>query len=97
MLKKSIFAVIGLAMVLAVMTPTQAHAGVVVGIGVGPVVARPYVVVHPRPYAYYGPPRPYVYAPVYAYPGPGYYVGGHWYPRYYAYRHYVAPRPYWRR
>jgi hypothetical protein len=45
----------------------------------------------------YGPPRPYAYAPVYAYPGPGYDAGGRWYPRYYAYRHYVGPRRYWRR
>lgn len=98
MLKKSIFAVIGLAAVLGVMSPPPANAAVVVGVGIGPVVARPYVIVHPRPYAYYyGPPRPYVYAPVHVYPGPGYYVGGRWYPRYYAYRPYVAPRPYWRR
>jgi hypothetical protein len=95
MLKKSIlFAVLGLAAVLTVMTPSQAHAGVVVGVGVGPVVARPYVVVHPYPYAYYGP-RPY-YAPAYAYPGPNYWVRGRWHPRYYAYRGYVGRR-YWRR
>ncbi len=95
MLRKSIlFAVLGLAAALTVMTPSQAHAGVVVGIGVGPVVARPYVA---GPYAYYGPPRPYVYAPAYAYSGPGYWVGGRWHPRYYAYRGYYGPRRYWRR
>jgi hypothetical protein len=97
MLKKSLFAVLSLAAVLTVMSPSQAQARVVVGIGVGPVVARPYVVVHPNPYAYYGPPRPYVYAPAYAYAGPGYYVGGRWHPRYYAYRGYVGPRRYWSR
>jgi hypothetical protein len=97
MLKKSLFALLGLAAVLTVMSPQQAHAGVVVGIGVGPVVARPYVVVHPGPYAYYGPPRPYFYGPTYAYPGPGFYVGGRWHPRYYAYRGYAGPRRYWRR
>ncbi len=96
MLNKSLLALLGLALALTVMSPAQAHAGVVVGIGVGPVVARPYVVVHPRPYAYYGPPRPYVYAPAYVYPEPGYYVGGRWHPRYYAYHRHVGPR-YWRR
>lgn len=98
MLRKSLFAVIGLAAVLMVMSPSQANARVVVGIGVGPVVvAHPYVVVHPGPYAYYGPPRPYVYAPAYAYPGSGHYVRGRWNPRNYAYRGYVGPRRYWRR
>jgi hypothetical protein len=98
MLKKSLlFAVLGLAAVFTVMTPSQAHAGVVVGIGVGSVIARPYVVVHPYPYAYYGPPRPYIYAPAYAYRRPGYWAGGRWYPRYYAYRGHVGPRRYWRR
>ena len=96
MLKKSmLFAKLGLEAALTVMTPSQAHAGVVVGVGIGPVVARPYAVVHPVPYAYYGPPRPYVYAPAYVYPGPGVWIRGHWYPRYYAYRGYYGPR--WRR
>ena len=98
MLRKSLLAVLGFVVMLAVISPSRAHAAVVVGVGVGPVVvAHPYVVVDPRPYVDYGPPPPYAYAPVYAYPGPGYYAGGRWYPRYYAYRRYVGPRRYWRR
>jgi hypothetical protein len=61
MLKKSLFAVFGLVMVLAFVTPEKAHAGVAIGVTVGgPVVVRPAY----RPY-YYAPPvayaRPYVY------------------------------------
>ena len=55
---------LGLVVTFAVISPSQAHAAVVVGVGAGPVVvAHPYVVVHPRPYVYYGRPRPRVYAP----------------------------------
>ena len=74
MMKRTIFAVMGLAFVLALASPPRAHAGVVIGIGVGPVfVPRPAYgyVVHPRPYAY-----PYGYAPAYAPPAYGYY--GHY-------------------
>lgn len=72
MIKKTVFAVLGLAFVLALASPPKAHAGVVIGVGVGPVfVPRPaygYVAVHPRPYAYApGYARPYVYP--YAYYG----------------------------
>ncbi len=89
MMKKTIFAMLGLVFVLALASPPKAHAGVVIGVGVGPVfVARPaygYVAVHPRSYAY-----AYGYAPVYArshyvYPPYGYY--GHAYPSgYWAHR-----------
>ena len=87
-MKRTIFAVIGLACVLALASPPKAHAGVVIGVGVGPVfVPRPaygYVVVHPRRYAY-----PYGYAPVYA---PPYYAP----PAYRYYGHYDRDR-YWDR
>ena len=88
MIKKTVFAVMGLAFALALASPPKAHAGVVIGVGVGPAfVPRPaygygYVGVYPRPYAY-----PYGYAPVYErphyiYPAYGYYGhvyrGGYW-------------------
>jgi hypothetical protein len=86
MIKKTVFALLGLAFVLALANPPKANAGVVFGVGVGPVfVPRPaygYGYVHPRPYAY-----SYGYAPVYArphyvYPPYGYYGhvyrGGYW-------------------
>lgn len=87
MLKKTVFAMLGLAFVLALASPPKADAGVVVGVGVGPVfVPRPaygYVAVHTRGYYAY----PYGYAPLYArphyvYPPYGYYGhvyrGGYW-------------------
>jgi len=86
MMKRIVFALLGLSVVLALASPPKAQAGVVIGVGVGPVfVPRPaygYVAVHPRLYAY-----PYGYAPVYAhphyvYPAYGYngpaYRGGYW-------------------
>jgi len=88
MMKKTIFALLGLAAVLALVGPTQAHAAVLVGVRVGPVYGRaiyPYVYVHPRPIL------PYVYGPRYGYPGP--YWGPYWRPRaYYGYRAYYGPR-----
>lgn len=75
MMKSTIFALLGLAIALTLVSPSQANAGVVIGVGAGPVFyPRPaygYVAVHPRPYAYY--PRPYVYAPGYVYPAYRYY------------------------
>jgi hypothetical protein len=79
MTKKLIMSMFSLIFGLALMAPNKANAQVVVG--VGPVVARPYVYVAPRPYYYRG----------YAYPY-RVYVGPH---RYYPYRYY-APRYYWR-
>ena len=71
MLKKTLFAVFGLAMVLAFATPEKAHAGVAIGVTVGgPVYVRP---------AY----RPYVYAPPVVYPRPYFYGGPVVYGRYY--------------
>ena len=73
MLKKSLFAVFGLAVALAFANPPKAHAGVVIGVTVGaPVYARP---VYPYPYAVVRPlPRPvYVYPRPYVYPAPVYY------------------------
>jgi hypothetical protein len=78
MMKATIFATLGLAAVLALATPPRANAGVVVGVGVGPVFVRPasgYIVVPPRPYFYYQHPYAYGYAygPGYGYPGYRYY------------------------
>jgi hypothetical protein len=78
MFKKTLFAVFGLAMALAFASPEKAHAGVAIGVTVGPVYARPvypYAYVYPRPYAQaYVYPRPYaqayVYPRPYVYPGP---------------------------
>ena len=36
MMKKTIFAMLGLVFVLALVSPPKAHAGVVIGVGVGP-------------------------------------------------------------
>jgi len=72
MMKGTVFATLGLAIALVFASAPQAHAGVIVGVGIGPVYAGPaygYVAVHPRPYAYY---QPYAYAPGYVYP---YYYG----------------------
>jgi hypothetical protein len=74
MTKSTIFALLGLAVMLALASPPRANAGVVIGIGVGPVYPRPaygYVIVHPRPYVYYAPG--YVYAPRYVHPPYNYY------------------------
>jgi hypothetical protein len=71
MLKKTLFAVFGLAMALAFVTPEKAHAGVAIGVTVGgPVYVRPA----------YGP---YVYAPPVVYPRPYFYGGPVVYGRYY--------------
>jgi len=88
MMKKTIFALLGLAAILTFVGPTQAHAAVIVGVRVGPVYGHPvypYAYVHPRPIL------PYAYAPGYVYGGP------YWGPRHYAYRGYFGPRRYWRR
>jgi hypothetical protein len=70
-LKRISFAVFGLAMALAFVTPEKAHAGVAIGVTVGgPVYVRP---------AY----RPYVYAPPVVYPRPYVYGGPVVYGRYY--------------
>ena len=95
MTKRSVLAILGLAIALTLVTPSKASAGVVIGVRVGPVVARPaygYVVVHPRPYY----ARPHFYAPAYVYPAKayygGFYRGGRWYPRGYVSRAYAGPR-----
>ena len=92
MMKKTIFALLGLAAILTLVGPTQAQAAVVVGVRVGPVYAHPgygYAYVHPRPFL------PYAYAPGYVYPAP-YWGRPYWRPRHYAYRAYVGPRRCWR-
>jgi len=87
MMKKTIFALLGLAAILTLVGPTRAQAAVIVGVGMGPVYPHPaYVYIHPRPVL------PYVYAPGYVYRRP--YWGPYW-RRPYAYRYYVRPR-YWR-
>ena len=70
MLKKSLFAVFGLAMALTFASPAKAQ--VAIGVTVGapvyahPVYPYPYAVVRPVPRPVYMYPRPYVYrAPVY--------------------------------
>lgn len=80
MLNKSLFAVFGLAMALALATPEKAHAGVAIGVTVGGPVVYPYAYVYPRPVIY---PPAYGYRPYY-YPGPVVY-GAYYY-----------HRPYWR-
>lgn len=96
MMNKMIFAALALAAALMLATPTPAHAGVVVGVGVGPVVGvrvgpvyGPAVVYPARVY-----PRPYVYVA----PAPRPYWRPYWHAhRYYEYRGYGA-RPYrWER
>jgi hypothetical protein len=86
MFKKSLFAVFGLALALAFITPEKAHAGVVFGVTVG----GPVVVARPAyPYPYY--PRPVVVPPAYVYAHPyGYRPGPAFYGRY------SYARPYWR-
>lgn len=83
MLKKALFAVFGMVLALAMVTPEKAQAGVAIGVTVGgPVMvgpAYPYAYVYPRPLPV---PPPVLYAR--PYPGPVFYG------RCYA-------RPYWRR
>lgn len=81
MMKTTLVAMLGLAAALTLVGPSQAHAGVVIGVQVGPVFPRPVygpVYVAPRPYVY---PVPYAYRPVYM-------------PRWRAYRDYDR-HPYW--
>ena len=53
MLKKALFAVFGMALAVAMVTPEKAQAGVAIGVTVGgPVVVRP---AYPYPYAYVYP------------------------------------------
>ena len=91
MKKKMLLALSGLAAALILSSPTKASAGVVVGVGVGPVYARPAYVA-----------RPYVYAPAYT-PGYVYPVWGRGfyrercYPGVYAYRGYRRPYRWYRR
>jgi hypothetical protein len=83
MLKKSLFAVFGLAMALLFANPPKAHAGVAIGVTVGaPVYVRP---LYPYPFAVVRPvPRPiYVYPRPYYCPRPIFYGP-------------VYERPYWR-
>jgi hypothetical protein len=106
-MKKSLFAVVVLACVLVMLAPLQAKAQVSIGVAVGAVIPRPYVVAPPL-YGYAVVPGPYVVAPSpyvavargYYYPhyfGPGrVFVGDRWVPRTYANR-YAGPRRYWRR
>jgi hypothetical protein len=99
MKNKTLLAALGLAAAMIFAAPTKAHAEVFVGINIGRpvVVARPPVVVVPRPYypyAYY--PRPVVVAPAYYAPPARYFYRGRWHGRPYAYRSYYGPR-YFRR
>jgi len=97
MKKRTILAVLGLAVAMTLAKPAKASAGVVVGVRVGPVVPRPgFVVVHPRPYPYGYYRRPVVFAGAYVPPVGGFYYRGRWCPRPYAYRPYYGPR-YFRR
>ena len=85
MIKKAALALFGLIVAVGIAAPQKAHAQVDIGVYVGP---RP-VYVAPRPV--YFAPRPVVVAPAYAfsYYAPGrVFVGGYWYPRWYAYRHF---------
>ena len=95
MFKKSLFAVFGLAMALAFVTPERAHAGVAIGVTVGgPVGVRPaypYGSIYPPAYVY---PRPYVYPGAVVYGG-YYYRRPYW--RHEAYeRHEAFERHEWR-
>ena len=98
MMKRTMFAMLGLAFVMMLAAPSQAHARVFVSVQVGPVVSRPaYVAVRPYPY-YYRPVvvRPVFYrpAPVFVRPAPVFFYRGRWCPRPYAHRGYVGPRYY---
>jgi hypothetical protein len=83
MVKRTVFAILGFAFVLALASPPNAHARVVIGVGIGPVfVPRPAygsVIVAPRPY----------HAAPYLYAAPGY-VRPYYVPRAdsYSYRDY---------
>jgi hypothetical protein len=94
MTKKAILPLLGLAVAMIFAAPKPASAQVFVGVNIGPVIPRHYVVVAPHPYAYgyYGPR--FVAPRVIVRPG-GYYYHRRWYPRYYA-RSYYGPR-YFRR
>ena len=90
MIKKAALALFGLICAIGITAPQKANAQVGVGVYVGP---RPVYVA----------PRPVVVAPAYAYTfyAPGrVFVGGYWYPRWYAYRHFgyraYYGRPYYR-
>jgi hypothetical protein len=80
MLKKSLFAVFGLVLALAFVTPPKAHAGVAIGVTVGgPVYARPaypYAYAYPRPYVPAYAYRPYVYPAPFVYGN--FYRGPYW-------------------
>lgn len=101
MTKRTIFAMLGVAFLLVLAAPSQAHAQVFVSVNVGPVVPRPaYVAV--RPYAYRPVVvRPYFYRPIPVFVRPVpvvrpvVFYRGRWCPRPYAYRGYYGPR-YWR-
>lgn len=97
MWKKTMIALAALVFAVMLVAPAKANARVVVGVGVGPVVANPYGYVVGRPGPYVVAPAPYVaVAPGYVYSGPVA-VGGRWCARPYAYRGYAVRRPYWRR
>ena len=83
MKKTLIFAMLGLAAMLTLASPTQANARVVVGVAVGPVALVPHAYVYPQPY------YPWAYGPVY----PAHYWGPYWHPRVYG-RVYYGPRGY---
>jgi len=51
-MKTTLLALLGLAAVLVLATPPQAHAGVFVGVRIGPPPAYGYAYVAPRPYIY---------------------------------------------
>ena len=106
MLRRTLLGVLVLASALVVFAPSPAKAQVAVGVTVGAVFPRPYVVAPPA-YGYAVAPVPYVPAPYvavapgYVYPRyyyrPGWaFIGGRWYPRSYGYRHPGRPG-YWRR
>jgi len=83
MVKKNLFALFGLLLALAFVTPLKAHAQVAIGVTIGgPVYVRP---VRPYPFGY---ARPFVYPPAYVYPQPYVYPGPVVYSGYYR-------RPYW--
>ena len=81
MFRRTLFAMFGLGLALGLLTPEKAHAGVAIGVTLGPVMVRPaypYAYVYPRPVPV---PAPVFYAPPY--------------PRPIFYRRCYA-RPYWR-
>jgi hypothetical protein len=102
MLKMTMFGLLALLFAVLLVAPTTANAQVVVGVGVGPVIPRPYGYVAVRPGPYVVAPTPYVavspgYVYPYAYPGPVL-VGGRWCPRPYVYHGYAVRHPCgWRR